>query len=200
MTISPKHTIRDICLNQATIFTLGNDRVYKEIKELPKPIHLRMKRRLHRRDKIIPARDLSRITMQELDQLSRTDEQDYFIKVLCVMLKISEPEAMDLYFIRAYRYFLECMNDLGKIAKKWKSLEMPLTPEEQQAHIEHPNRGIVSICRQYAQLMNGAVKFDDTLEMPWHFIYEAFEAEKYKNLEMRRLQAIYSNKGKSRKK
>lgn len=200
MTISPKHTIRDVCRDQGAMFTLGNDRIYREINKVSKPTHIRMKRRLPRRDRIIPTRDLSRITMQQLDQLSRTDNQDYFLKVLCVMLNVSENEAMDLCFIRAYRYFLECMNELGKIAKKWKSLEMPMTPEERQAHIETPNRGIISICRQYAQLMNGAVKFDDALEMPWHFIFEAFEAEKYKNLEMRRLQAIYTNKGKSGKK
>lgn len=198
MTITPRHTVKEICTGNATLFAMGNERIFAEIKALPKVEELRLRRgRRYSKDQVISARSLSGITMLELDILNKTDDKRYFFKLLSVMLNISENEVGNLRFIRAYRYFIECIDQLGKIAKKWAELEMPMTAEEQQTHVKQPNRGMVSVCRQYAQLMGGSVRFDDVWNMPWGIVYEAFEAERCKNLQMRKMQALQNAKIKS---
>lgn len=200
MEIKPEHTVGDIMMKKVALFSLGNDRIYNAIKDLPIPEHIGLRTGLIAPNKSIPVRSVHELTMQELDAIqNRKTGYDYFCTCLAVMLKIEEEDVQKLQFIRSYRYFLNIQKELKMVAKEWKKLEMPLRKEEKQAKVKRPNRGLVSMCRQYVQLMNGSVTTEQAWETPWRIVYEAFEGAFYDNLEQRRLSDIMMSKNKYRK-
>ena len=114
------------------------------------------------------------------------------------MLDVSEDRIMDLQFIRAYRYFLHCMDILAAISKKFADLKIEPTDEERQAQIDRPNRGIASVVRKYVQIMNGAISPETVYDMEWSVVYETFEATTNDIIEQRNLSRIQTSKMKKR--
>ena len=72
--------------------------------------------------------------MRDLAVLNATNRStDYFVNVLSQMLGIPKEKVADLRFIRAYRYFLHCMDTLAAISKRFADLKIEPTDEERQA-------------------------------------------------------------------
>lgn len=214
MKITPKNTIRDVIFKNNSLFSLGVKQITEYIQELPNTEFVPLKRRFWF-DKRIPARDVSNLTMGELNAIEvRTPSYEYFCIVLGLMLGfvkfnkvgvdgkpewdagfvVDDKKIERLRFIRAEKYFIYIQKELENVSKSWKNIEMPLSASEKKINVKRPNRGLVSICRKYCQLMNGAVDMNKAWNTPWPNVYEAFESCKFDNLEQR---AIYeSNKSK----
>lgn len=193
MIIKPTDTVRDIVVNQAALFNLKSRQITKLIKEKEVPEYCVLHRR--RPNKRIAARHPKHMTLRDLAVLNETKRSsDYFIGVLAQMLGITKQQVMHLQFIRAYRYFLHCMDTLAAISKKFADLKIEPTDEERQAQIERPNRGITAVVRKYVQLMNGAVPPDSVYDMEWSIVYEAFESTTNDALEQRNLSRIQTSK------
>ena len=207
MKISPNDTIRKVIIKNGTLFGIGNKRIYESIAALPKPDYVKEKRRIFGWKKH-EARSVAGITMGELNAIERIEAtDDYFVKVLAVMLGLISPKGkgskridwegagyniarekvLELQFIRAYRYFIEIQNELKGVAKAWKKLEMPLTPQEANAQVQRKNRGMSTICLGYCQLVGGAIQPSDVWHLRWSTVYLAYEAERDKNMAQRKL-------------
>ena len=123
---------------------------------------------------------------------------DYFVNVLSQMLGIPKEKVADLRFIRAYRYFLHCMDTLAAISKRFADLKIEPTDEERQAQIDRPDRGIAAVVRKYVQIMNGAVSPASVYGMEWSVVYEASESTTNDVIEQRNLSRIQTSKIKRR--
>ena len=110
MIVKSTDTVRDIIIGRAALFNLESRRFAEEIRRRAEPECCV----LHRRwlpDRRIAARDPKHMTMRDLAVLNATNRStDYFVNVLSQMLGIPKEKVADLRFIRAYRYFLHCMD------------------------------------------------------------------------------------------
>lgn len=220
MTITPKDTVEDIVVRNKALFGLGATRIVDAIQNRPEPECIPMKRR-YWFDKRLPIRDIAEITMGELNAIeARKPSYEYFCEVMGIMLglakfnktnpdgtpdwsagvSINEDQIGRLRFIRAQRYFITIQKGLEGVASAWKKLEMPLTESERKAHVKRPNRGLASICREYCQIMAGAVKLNEVWNIPWATVYEAFEDRKYKNLAERKMHEVAMAEAKTKSK
>ena len=133
MIVKSTDTVRDIIIGRAALFNLESRRFAEEIKRRAEPECCV----LHRRwlpDRRIAARDPKHMTMRDLAVLNATNRStDYFVNVLSQMLGIPKEKVADLRFIRAYRYFLHCMDTLAAISKRFADLKIEPTDEERQA-------------------------------------------------------------------
>ncbi len=198
MLIKSTDTVRDILIGKAALFNLKSRQFAAQIKKRAEPEYCL----LHRRwlpDKRIAARDPKHMTLRDLAVLNVTNRStDYFAGVLSQMLGIPVERVMELRFIRAYRYFLHCMDTLAAISKKFADLKIEPTDEERQAQIDRPDRGIAAVVRKYVQIMNGAVSPASVYDMEWSVVYEAFESTTNDLIEQRNLSRIQSSKIKKR--
>ena len=198
MLIKSTDTVRDILIGKAALFNLKSRHFAAQIKKRAEPEYCL----LHRRwlpDKRIAARDPKHMTLRDLAVLNVTNRStDYFAGVLSQMLGIPVERVMELRFIRAYRYFLHCMDTLAAISKKFADLKIEPTDEERQAQIDRPDRGIAAVVRKYVQIMNGAVSPASVYDMEWSVVYEAFESTTNDLIEQRNLSRIQSSKIKKR--
>ena len=182
MIVKSTDTVRDIIIGRAALFNLESRRFAEEIKRRAEPECCV----LHRRwlpDRRIAARDPKHMTMRDL---------------LSQMLGIPKEKVADLRFIRAYRYFLHCMDTLAAISKRFADLKIEPTDEERQAQIDRPDRGIAAVVRKYVQIMNGAVSPASVYGMEWSVVYEAFESTTNDVIEQRNLSRIQTSKIKRR--
>ena len=133
MIVKSTDTVRDIIIGRAALFNLESRRFAEEIRRRAEPECCV----LHRRwlpDRRIAARDPKHMTMRDLAVLNATNRStDYFVNVLSQMLGIPKEKVADLRFIRAYRYFLHCMDTLAAISKRFADLKIEPTDEERQA-------------------------------------------------------------------
>nr|DAW67526.1 MAG TPA: hypothetical protein [Caudoviricetes sp.] len=198
MIVKSTDTVRDIIIGRAALFNLESRRFAEEIKRRAEPECCV----LHRRwlpDRRIAARDPKHMTMRDLAVLNETNRStDYFVNVLSQMLGIPKEKVADLRFIRAYRYFLHCMDTLAAISKRFADLKIEPTDEERQAQIDRPDRGIAAVVRKYVQIMNGAVSPASVYGMEWSVVYEAFESTTNDVIEQRNLSRIQTSKIKRR--
>lgn len=214
MKITEKDTVKDVVIRNAALFRLGSAKIAKAMEDIKSIGTVRMKRRFGF-DRRLAVKDVGAITMGELNAIeSRKDSYEYFCVVLGIMLELVKHHATlpdgrpdwtagfsidneaigRLRFIDAMRCFIDTQKGIEAISKRWKSLEMPLTANEIKARVKRPNRGLVAVCRQYCQMMNGAVRKDDVWCTPWAEVYEAFESLRNDNLEQRRLHEIMTPK------
>ena len=198
MIVKSTDTVRDIIIGRAALFNLESRRFAEEIRRRAEPECCV----LHRRwlpDRRIAARDPKHMTMRDLAVLNATNRStDYFVNVLPQMLGIPKEKVADLRFIRAYRYFLHCMDTLAAISKRFADLKIEPTDEERQAQIDRPDRGIAAVVRKYVQIMNGAVSPASVYGMEWSVVYEAFESTTNDVIEQRNLSRIQTSKIKRR--
>ena len=221
MIVKSTDTVRDIIIGRAALFNLKSCRFAEEIRRWAEPECCV----LHRRwlpDRRIAARDPKHMTMRDLAVLNATNRStDYFVNVLSQMLGIPKEKVADLRFIRAYRYFLHCMDTLAAISKRFADLKIEPTDntltsprwftayhgegdsaeptdEERQAQIDRPDRGIAAVVRKYVQIMNGAVSPASVYGMEWSVVYEAFESTTNDVIEQRNLSRIQTSKIKRR--
>ena len=198
MIVKSTDTVRDIIIGRAALFNLESRRFAEEIRRRAEPECCV----LHRRwlpDRRIAARDPKHMTMRDLAVLNATNRStDYFVNVLSQMLGIPKEKVADLRFIRAYRYFLHCMDTLAAISKRFADLKIEPTDEERQAQIDRPDRGIAAVVRKYVQIMNGAVSPASVYGMEWSVVYEAFESTTNDVIEQRNLSRIQTSKIKRR--
>lgn len=199
MIIRANDTISDVIKRHGALFTLGIKEITEEIKQRPVPKWVLLKRR--RWNKRIATRSVASATLGELDVVnSRDSSEQYFINTLGVMLglvrftkrlpdgspdwesgwEVDEDAVGNLYFIRAFRYYLECQKEVEAVAKTWAKLG---AWNKKNKRSKRPNRGLISICRQYAQDMQGAVERREVWNVPWAVIYEAFETRDLDNKE-----------------
>ncbi len=199
MTINPKQTIREILLLNNALFSIGTLRITETIKKRPAPEYICMHRKFPHRNRIFPARNVADITIGELDILNkRLPDEDYFVNVLSVMLgigctekrlpdgrpdwpsgwKADKDAVFQLGFIDAFRYFIEVQNGLKNISNAWSKLGK-WKPEKGS---KRPNRGMVSVCREYSKMVGGTSPTDVWL-LPWPIVYEAFENTDFENKE-----------------
>ena len=122
----------------------------------------------------------------------------FFYNADKLKLGIPKEKVADLRFIRAYRYFLHCMDTLAAISKRFADLKIEPTDEERQAQIDRPDRGIAAVVRKYVQIMNGAVSPASVYGMEWSVVYEAFESTTNDVIEPRNLSRIQTSKIKRR--
>lgn len=190
MKIAFKDTIKDVLRKNSALFTLGAQIIADEIRKRPAVDHLTyywhgigIKKEI---------RSVSDITLGELDVLnSRGADEDYFFNLLGVMLgyvefnhrlpdgspdwfegwEINKKAVNKLGFIRAFRYFIQCQEELERVAAKWSAFGK----WKKEKVSKRPDRGLVSVCRQYCQLMNGTVPLKEVWNLPWSVVYEAFE-------------------------
>ena len=136
MIVKSTDTVRDIIIGRAALFNLESRRFAEEIRRRAEPECCV----LHRRwlpDRRIAARDPKHMTMRDLAVLNATNRStDYFVNVLSQMLGIPKEKVADLRFIRAYRYFLHCMDTLAAISKRFADLKIEPTDEERQELID----------------------------------------------------------------
>lgn len=190
MIIRPQDTIEDILIRKASLFNLRSTEITKAIQNMEVPEYCILRRRFLP-DKKIKARAPRFMTMRDLAVLDNTDtSSDYLIRTLSQMLGLSKDDVLNLRFIRAYRYFLECVDTLSMISKKFESLKIEPTKEERAAQISRPNRGIASVVRKYVQIMNGAVSPDQVYDMEWSVVYEAFESTTNDIIEQRNMRKL----------
>lgn len=199
MTIKPNDTIAEVIERNGAIFSMGIKEITERVKELPVPDYVPLKRRCWW-NKRINARSVGDISIGELDVVnSRDSSERYFINTLGVMLglirftrrlpdglpdweagwEVDKQAVGNLCFIRAFRYYLECQKEVETVAKKWAKLGA----WNKKKRTKRPNRGMTSVCRQYCQDMNGAVKRQEAWNVPWVVIYEAFETRDLDNKE-----------------
>lgn len=203
MKITHKDTVADVVLNNAALFKMGMANLTKIIADRPVPDYIPMRRRGWF-DKKLPARSVDFITMGELDAIEQhLPTFEHFEQVMAVMLglykfnkyknglpdwtfgiTIDHDAILRLRFIRAYRYFIETKKQLEVVGKAWKKLEMPKGKESTSA-IKRPNRGMQSVCREYVQLMQGSTTTEQAWNTAWPIVYEAFEDQKFDNLQQR---------------
>ena len=194
MTITPNDTLADVIVRRAALFNLRSREITAIIRDRAVPDCCLLRRRWLS-DRRIPARPPRRMTLRDLVVLNGTNRtSEYMIDVLVRMLGISSREVMRLRFLRAYRYFLACMDTLAGISRSFDSLHIEPTEEERQAQVERKNRGIASVARKYVQLMNGAVTLDEAYATEWSVVYEAFEAAANDAREQRNLARIQTSK------
>lgn len=198
MIIKSTDTVRDVLIGKAALFNLKSRRFAEQIKTRAEPEYCV----LHRRwlpDKRIAARDPKHMTLRDLAVLNATNRStDYFVGVLAQMLAVPKERVLDLRFIRAYRYFLHCMDTLAAISKRFADLKIEPTDEERQAQIDRPDRGIAAVVRKYVQIINGAVSPETVYDMEWSVVYEAFESTTNDIVEQRNLSRIQTAKIKKR--
>lgn len=191
MTIRPSDTIADVIERNGALFNMGIKEITEQIKALPAPEYVTLKRR-GMWNKRIEARSVSLLSLGELDVVNSRDASDrYFINTLGAMLgllrfesrlpdgspdweagwEVDEQAIGKLSFIRAFRYFLECQKEIEHVAKKWAKLGA----WNKKKRPERPNCGMVDVCLQFCQNMKGAVKLKETWNVPWVIIYRLFE-------------------------
>uniref|UniRef100_UPI00405650B4 hypothetical protein n=1 Tax=Alistipes sp. TaxID=1872444 RepID=UPI00405650B4 len=185
MIISSSSTVKEVMLKDFALFDMAQDRIFEKVQNYELPTHLHLKR--WHGDRKLKTRRVSEITMQELDAIEhRSGGFEDFAKTLSVMLELKEEDVLNLRFIEAFRYFIEVNKELKAVAKRWASLKMPLTAKERKAKVKRPNRGMLAVCRQYVQSMNGAITTQEAWETPWVEVYEAFESAYFDALEQRK--------------
>ena len=190
MIIKPKDTIRNVLIKRAAIFNLRSVEITSAIRNMGVPEYCLLRRPILR-DRKIQVRNPRFMTMRDLAVLDKTDtSSDYIIRTLSQMLGLSKDDVLNLRFIRAYRYFLECVDTLSMISKKFESLKIEPTKEERAAQVSRPNRGIASVVRKYVQIMNGAVSPDQVYDMEWSVVYEAFESTTNDIIEQRNMRKL----------
>lgn len=190
MIIEPKDTIRNVLIKRAAIFNLRSVEITSAIRNMEVPEYCLLRRPILR-DRKIQVRNPRFMTMRDLAVLDKTDtSSDYIIRTLSQMLGLSKDDVLNLRFIRAYRYFLECVDTLSMISKKFESLKIEPTKEERAAQVSRPNRGIASVVRKYVQIMNGAVSPDQVYDMEWSVVYEAFESTTNDIIEQRNMRKL----------
>lgn len=190
MIIRPQDTIEDILIRKASLFNLRSTEITKAIQNMEVPEYCILRRRFLP-DKKIKARAPRFMTIYDLAVLDKTSKSsDYVIKVLSRMLAINNDQVLHLRFVRAYRYYLECIETLAAISKKFESLKIEPTKEEREAQIDRPNRGITAVVRKYVQIMNGAVSPDQVYDMEWSVVYEAFESTTNDIIEQRNMRKL----------
>lgn len=188
MTITHKDTVSRVMVENSAIFNLANNSIYEELKDREKAVFVPLSRKM-RPDKVLPARSVKAITMQELDTIQNNlTGYEYFEKVLAVMLKIDEKEVKDLRFLYAYRYFIEVLKELKDVAKLWGSLKLPLTAQERKAKVKRPNVGLFGICQSYNEAMGGGPNgVQDAWQRPWVEVFSYMQQKYYDTLEQRRM-------------
>ena len=216
MTINPNDTIAEVTERNAALFSMGIKEITEQIKNLPAPDYVPLKRRWWL-DRRIKARSVGYISIGELDVInSRDSSERYFINTLGVMLglihfekhlpdgspdweagwEVDEQAVGNLCFIRAFRYYLQCQKEVDAVAKKWAKLG---AWNKNNKRSNRPNRGMASVCRQYCQDMNGAVKRQEAWNVPWVVIYEAFESRDFDNKEQHETMEEAKRKSKSKR-
>ena len=214
MKITSKDTVRDVVVRNAALFRLGSAKIVKAMEGIKGTGTVRMKRRFWF-DKKLAVKNTDNLTMGELNAIEgRRSSYEYFCVVLGIVLGLVKHHATlpdgrpdwesgftiddetigRLRFIDAMRCFIDTQKGVEEIGKRWKSLEMPLTADEVKAKVKRPNRGLAAVCRQYCQIMNGAVESDYVWCTPWAKVFEAFESLRNDNLEQRRLHEIMTPK------
>lgn len=214
MIIRPNDTISDVIERNGALFSMGLEDITGKIKELPAPEYLLMKR-CGLWPKRIKARSVGSISLGEFDVInSRDSSERYFINTLGVMLglihftkrlpdgspdweagwEVDEKAIGKLHFIRAFRYYLECQKEIEAVAKKWAKFGA----WNKKKRSNRPNRGMTSVCRQYCQNMNGAVKRREAWNVPWVVVFENFESVDFDNKEQ--YEAMEEAKRKSKSK
>lgn len=207
MKITAKDTVRDVVVRNAALFRLGSAKIVKAMEGIKGTGTVRKKRRFWF-DKKLAVKNTDNLTMGELNAIEgRRSSYEYFCVVLGIVLGLVKHHATlpdgrpdwesgftiddetigRLRFIDAMRCFIDTQKGVEEIGKRWKSLEMPLTADEVKAKVKRPNRGLAAVCRQYCQIMNGAVESDYVWCTPWGKVFEAFESLRNDNLEQRRL-------------
>ena len=190
MIIKPKDTIKNVLIRRAATFNLRSVEITSAIRNMVVPEYCLLRRPILR-DRKIKVRNPRSMTMRDLAVLDNTDtSSDYLIRTLAQMLGISKDDVLNLRFIRAYRYFIECADTLSMISKKFASLKIEPTKEERAAQVSRPNRGIAAVVRKYIQIMNGAVSPKEVYDMEWSVVYEAFESTTNDIIEQRNMQKI----------
>lgn len=199
MTITSKDTIADVIRTNGTLFKLGIKEITNQIKMLPNPETITLRHKILPTKKI-KARSVADATIGELDVLNdRTTAEKYFFNVIGVMLgfvrfnktlpdgnpdwvagwEIEEKNILNLCFIEAFRYFIQIQTELEGAAKAWGTLGK----WDKKRRKKRPDRGLISICRQYCRLVEGAVKPVEVWNLPWPMVFEAFESCDYDNKE-----------------
>lgn len=202
MKITAKDTVGDVILKNAALFKLGAGRIAAQLDKRPAPEYVTMRRRW-RFDKSLPVRNVDLITMGELDAIQQQPlTYEHFERVLGVMLgfvrfnktKNGEPmwedgfevdseKIRNLRFIRAFRYYIEIQKQLQRVAKKWKTLEMP-KGKKKPSKVKRHYYGLHSICQEFCNMIH-SYKIEDVWNIKWVVVFTRFQKMKEDNMQQR---------------
>lgn len=161
MIIKPTDTVRDILRNRATLFNMAREQLDAQIAGEACPRFVPViwwgvwvggyRTRSVGSDLYEEA-----ITLRELERLQHFEgnDVDAFVNTLSVMLRIPPHKVWRLQFLGAYRYFLEVMTELKKVAKAFDTLKLPIElrlPEDGNKYTEIPSRGIADLVLRFTR-------------------------------------------------
>lgn len=214
MRITDKDTVADIINARGALFVMGAKKISEALEAMPEVSHVPMRRRWWR-DKQYNAPSIAGISLGELEVLNtREPAEEYFYNVMGIMLglvhfegslpdgapdwnagyTVNKDAVNNLRFIPAMRYFLQIQKELENVSKAWKKLGA----WNKKKGKARPNRGLISVVRQYCQDLNGAVSLPEAWNVPWTFVYEDFETKDIENREQH--EALEESKRKSKSK
>lgn len=194
MRIGPRATVRDIMVNSAVLFNKGREAITAQLSECAVPRYIPVVwggvRVGGYRTRSVGF-DLyeSAITLRELERLQHFNgsEFDMFKNALSVMLRIPTNKVLRLQFNSAYRYFLEVMAELGKVAKAFDTLALPAElrlPEDGQRYANIPSRGIPDLVLRFTR---GTQYTEDmAYNLRWIYVFRELQHQWEENCNKRK--------------
>lgn len=144
---------------------------------------------------------LMHITYGQLTELSeqvKTDEQ-FLTKPLEVLMEFTHEDALHVPLHEAAGLSNWTYEQLAKIGELWQKCRVEPTPEEKAAGCDKMNFGTFGLIDWYARRM-GITDHDEVLKVTWTRIYKCMQMEVEQTRFQRRLQKVYENKSKLKKK
>lgn len=194
MIIRPTDTVRDILHRRATLFNMAREQIDAQIANIECPPFIPVvwwgvwvggyRTRSVGFDLYGEA-----ITMRELERLQHFEggDVDAFINALSVMLRIEPRKVWRLQFLSAYRYFLEIMAELQKVAKAFDTLKLPSElrlPEDGNKYTEIPSRGIADLVLRFTR---GTQYTEETAyKLRWIYVFRELQLQWEENCNQRK--------------
>lgn len=194
MIIKPNDTVRDILRNRATLFNMAREQLDAQITAEACPRFVPViwwgvwvggyRTRSVGFDLYEEA-----ITLRELERLQHFEgnDVDAFVNTLSVMLRIPPRKVWRLQFLGAYRYFLEVMAELKKVAQAFDTLKLPnelRLPEDGNKYTEIPSRGIADIVLRFTR---GTQYTEDmAYRLRWIYVFRELQLQWEENCNQRK--------------
>lgn len=144
--------------------------------------------------------DLSAMTLGQMFQLSQVKRaDDAFFAPCVVLLGMSREEVKNALAVDVVRFGGWCAAQLDKINDLWKALAPQYSAQEIRAGVKGLSFGAFGIADWYARRM-GIANHDDVMGVNWMRIYQCCKMDSETAAYQRRLQQIYIQEAKAKRK
>ena len=145
--------------------------------------------------------DLNGITIGQLSELQQAVESENMRTIITacarILLGVAPIKVLRSRADHAIGFSLWVMRELERIAKMWKAIAVPPTPEALQAGADKLDTDSFDTIDWYARRM-GITNHDEAMSVPWVRVWRCMKKDNQEAQFQQRLREVYANQSKKR--